>query len=170
MPDFSDPKESKNCPSEVAAHLPKPLPNLAVSSPAANGTKPVGVFVMVSPQWKRRRGPPPYQDNPTGCTRMDHCIVSRFDRPHFRFGRPFLLLLALAQRAFAALLASALLSSGLREAMRAFTPFPWAALPPFLPISRITSEIISRRILQFYDGYLYRPIMAVDTLALRCHN
>ena len=36
--------------------------------------------------------------------------------------------------------------------MRAFTPFPLAALPPFLPISRITLETRSRLIALFYDG------------------
>src|ERR1700739_250010 len=61
-------------------------------------------------------------------------------------------LLARAHRAFAAFLASSFLSSGLSNAMRAFTPFPLAALPPFLPISRITSKTRSRRMTSFYDG------------------
>jgi len=65
-------------------------------------------------------------------------------RPHFLFRRTFLTLLAFAHRAFAALLASAFLSSELSAAILAFTPFPLAALPPFLPISRITSETKSR--------------------------
>src|SRR5580704_7381834 len=60
--------------------------------------------------------------------------------------------LAFAHRAFAALLARSFLSCALRAAMRAITPFPLAALPPFLPISRITSEIRPRLITSFYNG------------------
>jgi hypothetical protein len=62
------------------------------------------------------------------------------------------LFFSLVHLAFAAFLASSLLSSGLRAAMRAFTPFPLAALPPFLPISRITLETRSRLMALFYDG------------------
>lgn len=64
------------------------------------------------------------------------------------------LFFAFAQRAFAAFLASSFLSSGLSAAMRAFTPFPLAALPPFLPISRITSETKSRLMDLFYGTEL----------------
>ena len=37
--------------------------------------------------------------------------------------------------------------------MRAFTPFPLAAFPPFLPISRMTSEINWRFIFSYYDEW-----------------
>ena len=43
--------------------------------------------------------------------------------------------LAFAHRAFAAFLARSFLSCGLSAAIRALTPFPLAALPPFLPIN-----------------------------------
>jgi hypothetical protein len=59
--------------------------------------------------------------------------------------------LALAHRAFAAFLARSFLSSAVRAAMRFFPPLPPAALPPFLPISRMTSEIRSRRITPSYE-------------------
>jgi hypothetical protein len=59
--------------------------------------------------------------------------------------------LALAHRAFAAFLARFSLSSAVRAAMRFFPPLPPAALPPFLPISRMTSEIRSRRIAPSYE-------------------
>jgi hypothetical protein len=59
--------------------------------------------------------------------------------------------LALAHRAFAAFVASFFLSSGLSAAMRFLPLLPPAALPPFLPISRITSEIRFRRIALSYE-------------------
>lgn len=52
--------------------------------------------------------------------------------------------LVFAHRACAAFLASAFRSSGERASIRAFTPLPFAAFPPFLPISRITLETKSR--------------------------
>lgn len=65
--------------------------------------------------------------------------------------RRVLFFFSLAQRAFAAFLASSFLSSGLSAAMRFLPPLPLAALPPFLPISRITSEIRFRRIAPSYE-------------------
>jgi hypothetical protein len=59
--------------------------------------------------------------------------------------------LAFAQRARAAFLASSFRSCGVRAAMRAFTPLPFAALPPFLPISLMTLETTSRLIALSYD-------------------
>jgi len=47
--------------------------------------------------------------------------------------------LAFAHRARAAFVASSFLSCGVRAAMRALTPLPFAALPPFLPIGARTS-------------------------------
>ena len=61
------------------------------------------------------------------------------------------LFLALPHRARAAFVASSFLSSGERAAMRFFPPLPPAAFPPFLPISRITSEIRSRLIRSSYE-------------------
>ena len=60
--------------------------------------------------------------------------------------------LAFAHRARAAFVASSFLSCGERAAMRAFTPLPFAAFPPFLPIALITLEIRSRLISLSYDG------------------
>jgi hypothetical protein len=59
--------------------------------------------------------------------------------------------LTFAHRARAAFLASSVLSCGVRAAMRAFTPLPFAAFPPFLPISLITLETRSRLIVLSYD-------------------
>jgi hypothetical protein len=70
---------------------------------------------------------------------------------HFPLPRIFFALLAFAHRAFAAFVASFFLSSGLSAAMRFLPPLPPAAFPPFLPISRITSEITFRRIVLFYE-------------------
>jgi len=67
------------------------------------------------------------------------------------FGRAFPFFLGLCHRARAAFVASAFLSCGVRAAMRAFTPFPLAAFPPFLPISRMTFETRSRLIALSYD-------------------
>lgn len=68
------------------------------------------------------------------------------------FALCFPVFLVFAHRACAAFLASSLRCSGVRAAMRAFTPLPLAAFPPFLPISRMTSETRSRRIVASYDG------------------
>ena len=59
--------------------------------------------------------------------------------------------LSFAHRARAAFLASSTLSWGVRAAMRAFTPLPFAAFPPFLPISLMTLETRSRLIVLSYD-------------------
>jgi hypothetical protein len=59
--------------------------------------------------------------------------------------------LAFAHRAFAAFVASFFLSSGLSAAMRFLPPLPLAALPPFLPISRMTSEMMFRRMALSYE-------------------
>jgi hypothetical protein len=58
---------------------------------------------------------------------------------------------AFAHRARAAFVASSFLSCGVRAAMRAFTPLPFAALPPFLPISLMTLETRSRLMVLSYD-------------------
>jgi hypothetical protein len=70
---------------------------------------------------------------------------------HFPLPRIFFALLAFAHRAFAAFVASVFLSSGLSAAMRFLPPSPPAALPPFLPISRMTSEIRFFRITLSYE-------------------
>src|SRR6266481_8323888 len=60
-----------------------------------------------------------------------------------------------AHRARAAFLASSTLSWCVRAAMRAFPPLPPAALPPFLPISRMTLEIRSRLIASSYGEWVF---------------
>lgn len=64
---------------------------------------------------------------------------------------PYRFFLVFAHRACAAFLASSFRCSGVRAAIRAFTPLPLAAFPPFLPISRITLEIRSRLIASCYE-------------------
>jgi hypothetical protein len=59
--------------------------------------------------------------------------------------------LTLAHLAWAAFLASSLRCSGVSAAIRAFTPLPLAAFPPFLPISRITLEMRSRLMPSSYE-------------------
>jgi hypothetical protein len=76
-------------------------------------------------------------------------------KPHGRESRgfegPLAFFLTLAHRAWAAFLASSLRCSGVSAAIRAFTALPLAAFPPFLPISRITLEIRSRRMESSYE-------------------
>jgi hypothetical protein len=71
--------------------------------------------------------------------------------PPFHLADGLRFFLFFAHRARAAFLASSILSCGVRAAMRAFTPLPSAALPPFLPISLITLETRSRLMLLSYD-------------------
>jgi hypothetical protein len=54
--------------------------------------------------------------------------------------------------------------------MRAFTPFPLAALPPFLPISRITLETRSLLMALFYDGRTSSTNGEVDSGSRPWHN
>ena len=76
------------------------------------------------------------------------------------------LFLSLDHRAFAAFLASSLLSTAVRAAIRFFPPLPPAALPPFLPIARMTLEIRSRLIDSSY--WYWWPFFGVDTYIPPC--
>src|SRR6266404_9238097 len=88
------------------------------------------------------------------------------DRPHLPFHLPegLRFFLVLVHRARAAFLASSLRCSDVSAAMRFFPPLPPAAFPPFLPISRMTSEIRSRLILSSYEECVLLATFGVLTI------
>jgi hypothetical protein len=84
-------------------------------------------------------------------TANDQMSYSRIRLPHYLLEERLAFFLVFAHRACAAFLANSFLSSAVRAAMRFLPPLPPAALPPFLPISRMTSEMRFRRMALFYE-------------------
>src|SRR5260370_3677447 len=99
---------------------------------------------------------------------FSHTVIIRRSLPYvLADGLGFFL--TLAHRACAPFRASSFRCSGVSDAMCFLPPFPAAAFPPFLPISRMTLEIRSCLI----ELYLMQkghccPPLPIDTSALLC--